>query len=100
MVREHMGPVAAFRLAVGVKALPTTRSGKICRKSIADLARNKLKKVLLFDSGKGFCIIFVELSDPRNCVRPYSLQRNRGSASKTRVLFLLTSLSFSFNMVK
>lgn len=46
LVREHMGPVASFRLAVGVKALPTTRSGKICRKSIADLARNKMKKVL------------------------------------------------------
>ncbi|XP_066158659.1 acyl-CoA synthetase short-chain family member 3, mitochondrial [Euwallacea fornicatus] len=45
MVREHMGAVASFRLAVGVKALPTTRSGKICRKSIADLARNKLKKI-------------------------------------------------------
>ncbi|ENN70351.1 hypothetical protein YQE_12859, partial [Dendroctonus ponderosae] len=45
LVREHMGPVASFRLAVGVKALPTTRSGKLCRKSIADLARNKMKKV-------------------------------------------------------
>ncbi|XP_050315471.1 acyl-CoA synthetase short-chain family member 3, mitochondrial-like [Anthonomus grandis grandis] len=45
MVREYLGPVASFRLAIGVKALPTTRSGKICRKSIADLARNKLKKI-------------------------------------------------------
>ncbi|CAH1121685.1 unnamed protein product [Ceutorhynchus assimilis] len=45
MVREHMGPVASFRLAVSVRGLPTTRSGKICRKSIADLARNKMKKI-------------------------------------------------------
>lgn len=94
MVREHMGPVAAFRLAVGVKALPTTRSGKICRKSIADLARNKMKKVLLFKSKKSFCIILVVFSDPRNCTRSYCLQGNRGGASKTRILFPLIKLSF------
>lgn len=41
MVRELVGPIAAFRLAVAVNGLPRTRSGKICRKSIADLARNK-----------------------------------------------------------
>ncbi|CAH1156104.1 unnamed protein product [Phaedon cochleariae] len=45
MVRENMGPVAAFKLAISIRALPLTRSGKICRKSIADLARNKLKKI-------------------------------------------------------
>ncbi|KAL3290350.1 hypothetical protein HHI36_023693 [Cryptolaemus montrouzieri] len=41
MVRELVGPIAAFRLAAAVRGLPHTRSGKICRKSIADLARNK-----------------------------------------------------------
>lgn len=45
MVRELVGPIAAFRLAVAVKGLPRTRSGKLCRKSIADLARNKEIKV-------------------------------------------------------
>lgn len=41
LVRELVGPVAAFRLVNSVEALPKTRSGKIARKSIADLARNK-----------------------------------------------------------
>jgi propionyl-CoA synthetase len=38
-VREKIGPVAAFRLAVTVARLPKTRSGKILRgtmKKIAD----------------------------------------------------------------
>lgn len=39
------GPIAAFRLAAAVSGLPRTRSGKIARKSISDLARNKLVKV-------------------------------------------------------
>lgn len=46
MVRDLIGPIAAFRLATPVSALPRTRSGKIARKSIADLARNKLVKVI------------------------------------------------------
>lgn len=41
LVRELVGPVAAFRLVSSIEALPKTRSGKIARKSIADLARNK-----------------------------------------------------------
>ncbi|KAG5895128.1 hypothetical protein JTB14_008563 [Gonioctena quinquepunctata] len=45
MVREQVGPVAAFKIAISIRGLPLTRSGKICRKSIADLARNKLKKI-------------------------------------------------------
>lgn len=45
IVRELVGPIAAFRLAAAVKGLPRTRSGKVCRKSIADLARNKEIKV-------------------------------------------------------
>lgn len=45
MVRELIGPIASFRLAVSVRGLPRTRSGKTCRKSIADLARDKQIKV-------------------------------------------------------
>ncbi|KAJ8946354.1 hypothetical protein NQ318_010119 [Aromia moschata] len=45
MIREHIGPVASFKQAAAVRGLPLTRTGKICRKSIADLARNKLKKI-------------------------------------------------------
>ena len=41
MVRELIGPVAAFRLVAAVHALPRTRSGKMARKSISDLARGK-----------------------------------------------------------
>jgi propionyl-CoA synthetase len=39
LVREKIGPVAAFKLAIGVARLPKTRSGKILRgtmKKIAD----------------------------------------------------------------
>ncbi|XP_015515112.2 acyl-CoA synthetase short-chain family member 3, mitochondrial isoform X2 [Neodiprion lecontei] len=39
-VRKLIGPIAAFKLAASVEALPKTRSGKTCRKSIADLARS------------------------------------------------------------
>ena len=38
MVREHVGPVAAFKRAVVVDRLPKTRSGKILRSSIRKLA--------------------------------------------------------------
>lgn len=44
-VRHMMGPIASFRVAAAVTALPKTRSGKIIRKSIATLARSKLFKV-------------------------------------------------------
>lgn len=44
-VREVVGPVAAFRLAVAVPGLPRTRSGKTARKTLADLARDKPIKV-------------------------------------------------------
>lgn len=44
-VREQVGPVAAFRLAVPVSGLPRTRSGKTARKSIRDLATDKPVKV-------------------------------------------------------
>ena len=44
-VRTLIGPIASFRTAAAVKALPRTRSGKIIRKSIANLARSMLVKV-------------------------------------------------------
>jgi propionyl-CoA synthetase len=39
LVREKIGPVAAFKIAIVIKRLPKTRSGKILRgtmKKIAD----------------------------------------------------------------
>ncbi|KAG8223344.1 hypothetical protein J437_LFUL001222 [Ladona fulva] len=45
MVRELVGPIAAFRLASPVPALPKTRSGKIPRKSVARMARGLPLKV-------------------------------------------------------
>jgi len=38
MVRERIGPVAAFRLAIVVQRLPKTRSGKILRGTIKKIA--------------------------------------------------------------
>lgn len=45
MVRDLIGPIAAFKQAAAIRALPRTRSGKTARKSIANLARNKFVKV-------------------------------------------------------
>lgn len=45
MVRELIGPIAAFKLSAPVKGLPRTRSGKLCRKSISNLAKNKEVKI-------------------------------------------------------
>nr|XP_018908604.1 PREDICTED: acyl-CoA synthetase short-chain family member 3, mitochondrial [Bemisia tabaci] len=45
LVRELIGPIAAFHLSAAVSGLPRTRSGKTSRKSISDLARNKLVKI-------------------------------------------------------
>ncbi|XP_011149016.1 acyl-CoA synthetase short-chain family member 3, mitochondrial isoform X2 [Harpegnathos saltator] len=44
-VRHMMGPIASFRVAAAITALPRTRSGKIIRKSIASLARSKQVKI-------------------------------------------------------
>ena len=38
MVRDKVGPVAAFKIAIVVKRLPTTRSGKILRGTIRKIA--------------------------------------------------------------
>ena len=45
MVRDEIGPVAAFRQVVRVNGLPKTRSGKTARKSIADLAAGRAIKI-------------------------------------------------------
>jgi propionyl-CoA synthetase len=38
LVRDRIGPVAAFRLVVRVKRLPKTRSGKILRATMQKIA--------------------------------------------------------------
>lgn len=45
MVRERIGPVAAFKTATVVKRLPKTRSGKILRGTIQKIADNKEFKI-------------------------------------------------------
>jgi propionyl-CoA synthetase len=45
MVRERIGPVAAFKTATVVKRLPKTRSGKILRGTIQKIADNETYKV-------------------------------------------------------
>jgi Acyl-coenzyme A synthetases/AMP-(fatty) acid ligases len=47
LVREAIGPIAAFKLSTSVTGLPRTRSGKTARKSIVDMARNKPLRVRL-----------------------------------------------------
>ena len=45
MVRETVGPVAAFKKAIVVKRLPKTRSGKILRGTIRKIADKEEYKV-------------------------------------------------------
>ncbi len=45
MVRDRIGPVAAFKMATVVKRLPKTRSGKILRGTIQKIADQKEYKV-------------------------------------------------------
>ena len=40
MVRDKIGPVAAFKVAMVIKRLPKTRSGKILRGTIRKIADN------------------------------------------------------------
>ena len=40
MVRDKIGPVAAFKIAIIIKRLPKTRSGKILRGTIRKIADN------------------------------------------------------------
>lgn len=45
MVRERIGPVAAFKTATVVKRLPKTRSGKILRRTMREIADGREFKV-------------------------------------------------------
>ena len=45
MVRNKVGPVAAFKIAIVVKRLPKTRSGKILRGTIRKIADKEEYKV-------------------------------------------------------
>lgn len=45
LVRDTVGPVAALRKVLFVRALPKTRSGKIPRSSLSDLVNGKPFKV-------------------------------------------------------
>ena len=41
MVRDKIGPVAAFKIAIVIKRLPKTRSGKIMRRILRKIAANE-----------------------------------------------------------
>ena len=45
MVRDKIGPVAAFKVAIVIKRLPKTRSGKILRGTIRKIADSEDYKV-------------------------------------------------------
>ena len=45
MVREKIGPVAAFKIAIVVKRLPKTRSGKVLRGTIRKIADKEEYKI-------------------------------------------------------
>jgi len=45
MVRDKVGPVAAFKTAIVVKRLPKTRSGKILRGTVRKIADNQEYKI-------------------------------------------------------
>ena len=45
MIRDKVGPVAAFKIAIIVKRLPKTRSGKILRGTVRKIADNEPYKI-------------------------------------------------------
>ena len=45
MVRDKVGPVASFKIAIVVKRLPKTRSGKILRGTVRKIADNLEYKI-------------------------------------------------------
>ena len=45
MMRDVIGPVAAFKLAVVIKRLPKTRSGKILRATMVKIADSETFKM-------------------------------------------------------
>lgn len=65
-VREHVGPVASFRLAIAIKKLPKTRSGKVARKTMASMITRKPYNVSNFHHvsacSNGFIVLSVRCS--------------------------------------
>lgn len=59
LVRDTIGPVAAFRKVLFVRELPKTRSGKIPRSSLADLVNGKPYKVRHSCHGNIVCTILI-----------------------------------------
>lgn len=63
LVRDTIGPVAAFRKVLFVLGLPKTRSGKIPRSSLANLVNGKPYKVRRAPQGNTLhyflCFLFV-----------------------------------------
>ena len=53
MVRKEVGAVAAFKMAIAVKDIPRTRSGKTPRKVLADLASGREYMVSKFTTYAG-----------------------------------------------
>ena len=45
MVRDKIGPVAAFKVAIVIKRLPKTRSGKVLRGTVRKIADNEPYKM-------------------------------------------------------
>ena len=45
MIRQKIGPVAAFKTAIVIKRLPKTRSGKILRGTVRKIADNEPYKM-------------------------------------------------------
>lgn len=48
MIREHIGPVAAFKQAAYVNRLPKTRSGKTPRGTLQSIVNGREYKVSIF----------------------------------------------------
>ena len=92
LVRELVGPVAAFRLVGCVASLPKTRSGKIARKSISDLARDKKVAVTSIWLFLFFSLYDVDDfdADPSDHWRSISLRRSEKGVATTWVRFKRT----------
>ncbi|OON21018.1 AMP-binding enzyme, partial [Opisthorchis viverrini] len=63
-VRENVGPVASFSQACVVPALPKTRSGKIARPSLANMASGKPIKVSILFAKPGPFLVPPTIEDP------------------------------------
>uniref|UniRef100_A0A8D2ZTB8 Acyl-CoA synthetase short-chain family member 3, mitochondrial n=1 Tax=Scophthalmus maximus TaxID=52904 RepID=A0A8D2ZTB8_SCOMX len=61
LVRENIGPVAAFRRVLFVRGLPKTRSGKIPRSSLANLVNGKPYKVHDATLGRGVLLLCIKV---------------------------------------